>query len=238
MRVQFGIGRSMNSTGTRIPRRTQTPSTLSAIRFGKSSGHLFTAWYVMPIATAASDAVPPNNLMAWIFNMHELNHSSDLNATTVQVETPTLSTMVDYWQRISDALKHANASQKQLQEALGISYQAMKKLEEGKTKSLSAENNARAARFLGVNSHWLATGEDTMLASNTPNQRLFQKAASTTCLTAQEPSAPPLSAWPFLELKPEQYAKLSERQKGIIEGFALALVKETPHTKSNGTRAA
>lgn len=81
----------------------------------------------------------------------------------VRAELSNLSTMVDYWERISEAMGHAGVTPKQLQSSLGISYQAMKKLEDGKTKSLSAENNARAARFLGVNSHWLATGEERML---------------------------------------------------------------------------
>lgn len=71
--------------------------------------------------------------------------------------------MVDYWERLSAALAHAQSSLKQLQENLGVSYQAMKKLEDGKTKSLSAQNSARAAQFLQVDSHWLATGEGKMI---------------------------------------------------------------------------
>ena len=88
--------------------------------------------------------------------------------------------MVDYWERLSAALAHAQSNLKQLQEYLGVSYQAMKKLEDGKTKSLSAQNSAQAAKFLGVDSHWLATGEGEMLITkqapfgNTSNQSPLQ----------------------------------------------------------------
>ena len=36
----------------------------------------------------------------------------------------------------------------------------------GKTKALTSENNARAARFLGVSPDWLATGEGSMRAGD------------------------------------------------------------------------
>lgn len=157
----------------------------------------------------------------------------------VRCETPNLSTMVDYWDRILDALKHAGVTPKQLQENLSISYQAMKKLEEGKTKSFSAENNARAARFLGVNSFWLATGEEAMFeekqTNNTPYAIQDRVQASKACDPVAAYIGP---TWPFITLKPEQYALLSDHQKGIIEGHALEMLKSQNETKNGGTRAA
>lgn len=46
-----------------------------------------------------------------------------------------------------------------LSKSLGVSYQAIKKAENGKTKALTAYNNDIAATFLGVSSRWLATGQ-------------------------------------------------------------------------------
>lgn len=48
---------------------------------------------------------------------------------------------------------------------LGVSYVAVKKVLDGLTRAFTAENNSRAAAFLGVNPDWLATGEGEMLAA-------------------------------------------------------------------------
>lgn len=47
--------------------------------------------------------------------------------------------------------------------AVGISYQAVRKAVKGESNAFTAENNAKAARFLGVRPNWLATGELPML---------------------------------------------------------------------------
>lgn len=73
--------------------------------------------------------------------------------------------MVDYAERLAGAMKHSGASKTTLARAIGISYQAVKKVLDGGSHSLSAENNSKAARFLGVSSHWLATGDGQMLAA-------------------------------------------------------------------------
>lgn len=67
--------------------------------------------------------------------------------------------MVDYSERLKLALRQSGYTIQHLADALGISYQACKKALDGKTKSFSAENNQKAAKFLGVTSEWLATGE-------------------------------------------------------------------------------
>jgi len=44
-----------------------------------------------------------------------------------------------------------------------ISTQAAGQLKHGRSKSLSAENAARAARYLGVSTYWLCTGDGPMI---------------------------------------------------------------------------
>lgn len=52
---------------------------------------------------------------------------------------------------------------------MGISPSAVGQLLSGASKSMNAENCARAARFLGVNAYWLATGEGPMRDSPLPS---------------------------------------------------------------------
>lgn len=115
----------------------------------------------------------------------------------------------------------------------------MKKLEDGKTKSLSAENNARAARFLGVNSFWLATGEETMLEADQASSAAYRSQDHADIHHVGEAVTAYIGqAWPFMHIKPEQYARLSERQKGIIEGCALGMLRDQNEVKSGSARAA
>lgn len=66
---------------------------------------------------------------------------------------------MDYRSRLKTAMKLAQADRRALADALGISVQAVGMVLAGTTKALTAENSAKAARFLGVDAHWLATGE-------------------------------------------------------------------------------
>lgn len=82
---------------------------------------------------------------------------------------PILATMVqpltEYAERLQQAMRRAGrepsdtGSVRWLAEELGVSYQAAKKAVLGSTKMLAADNSAKAAQVLGVNSHWLATGD-------------------------------------------------------------------------------
>lgn len=78
----------------------------------------------------------------------------------------------NYSERLALAMKQGVCSSSALASALGVSYQAIKKVLDGKSNALTAENNAKAARFLKVSSHWLATGEGQMQANEMPNVRL------------------------------------------------------------------
>jgi phage repressor protein C with HTH and peptisase S24 domain len=71
----------------------------------------------------------------------------------------TIATMVDYRERLTDAMRQANVTASGLAAGLGISYQAVKKVLDGTTTAFTAANNAGAARLLKVRSDWLATGQ-------------------------------------------------------------------------------
>lgn len=74
--------------------------------------------------------------------------------------------MTTFAERLADAIDHAKTSRKALAKALkspgsvnGVSEQAIGQLLAGTSKSMSAQNTARAARFLGVDLYWFCTGE-------------------------------------------------------------------------------
>lgn len=67
--------------------------------------------------------------------------------------------MNTYGERLEEALRLAGCERKALCGAVGITLQALGQVISGKTKALTAENSARAAKFLQVDHFWLATGE-------------------------------------------------------------------------------
>jgi transcriptional regulator with XRE-family HTH domain len=71
----------------------------------------------------------------------------------------------DFGKRLQDALDSAGKTRAQLaavlrstDDTMGVSPSAIGQVISGATKALTAENCARAARFLGVSNYWLATG--------------------------------------------------------------------------------
>lgn len=73
------------------------------------------------------------------------------------------ATMVEYSERLKAAMARAQVKTRTLSDAIGMSYQGVKKVIDGKSNAFSAENNSRAAAALGVSPDWLATGEGSML---------------------------------------------------------------------------
>lgn len=74
-----------------------------------------------------------------------------------------------YGERLREALEAAKKSRAELAAVLrspdgrvGISPSAIGQVIKGTSKAFSAENSAHAARFLGVNHYWLATGVGLM----------------------------------------------------------------------------
>ena len=70
--------------------------------------------------------------------------------------------MVEYSERLKAAMARAQIKTRALSDAIGMSYQGVKKVIDGKSNAFSAENNSRAAAALGVSPDWLATGQGQM----------------------------------------------------------------------------
>ncbi|MBX3634026.1 MAG: helix-turn-helix transcriptional regulator [Rubrivivax sp.] len=77
-----------------------------------------------------------------------------------------------FGQRLQTALDTSNRKPAELARvlrspkgSLGVSTSAVAQVINGASRSLTAENCLRAARFLGVSPYWLATGEGAMLES-------------------------------------------------------------------------
>lgn len=96
-----------------------------------------------------------------------LEHSSVNLQSIVQQKFAMVNPMTEYRERLRQAMG-ASVSIAQLACALDVSYQAVKKLLDGKSTSFTAINNTKAARFLGVNPDWLATGTGEMMAQYVP----------------------------------------------------------------------
>lgn len=114
--------------------------------------------------------------------------------------------MVEYRDRLSAAMQAANVSASKLAEGLNTSYQAVKKVIDGKSSAFNAANNALAARLLGVSSDWLALGEGDMNSG---------------VLAAPQPSP-----WPFSTIPEDQVRKLPPSQLNALQGaMALAIAQ-------------
>jgi plasmid maintenance system antidote protein VapI len=82
-----------------------------------------------------------------------------------------------FGQRLVKALVLAKKERKDLAAHLGVSVQSIGQVINGPTVAMTAENAARSARFLGVSTFWLATGEGSPMevraGINATNEALF-----------------------------------------------------------------
>lgn len=114
-----------------------------------------------------------------------MNHGSAYAATMVQSLAPRISTMVEYKDRLQKAMDDAKVSTQKLADHLKVSYQAVKKVLDGRSNSFTAANNDKAAKFLGVSPSWLATGKSPkhphdaglVVAEPTPDARIHALSA-------------------------------------------------------------
>lgn len=98
--------------------------------------------------------------MASVLSMPPLKHASTGSRKHAFRARTTLTFMPTYGQRLSTAMELARVTDRaKLADALEISVQAVGMVLAGKTRALTAENSAKAARFLKVDHYWLATGE-------------------------------------------------------------------------------
>lgn len=124
----------------------------------------------------------------------------------VNRKSATFTTMVEYRDRLSAAMKAASISATQLAEGLDTSYQAVKKVIDGKSSAFNAANNALAARILGVSSDWLALGDATMQRSD----------------AAVSDAAP----WPFSGVSESTIRGLPVDQVKQVEGAILLVLAQ------------
>src|SRR5574337_1879289 len=146
-----------------------------------------------------------------------LNHSSALIATMVPGECAAFAAMAEttYAQRLAAALGvpvekgawDAGARRKALALAaeLRVSRQAVEKFFRDASGSMSAEDNARAARYLRVSAYWLATGDGPMRDA---------------------------LAWPFgADITPDEFARLGPSDvQPAVDVLRAALARCVPPT--------
>jgi transcriptional regulator with XRE-family HTH domain len=147
--------------------------------------------------------------MASALSMHGLNHSSAYVATIVHAPQVSWATMVEttYVERLAIAMG-ANAGERPepaaiqaLADHLHVSYTAVAKYWADKSKTLTAENNSKAAKFLQVDPDWLATGVGEMRSNR---------------------------VWPFgTEVTPEQFFALpAESLRPAVDVLRAAIARE------------
>lgn len=66
--------------------------------------------------------------------------------------------MVSLGERLSAAMNDRNATVSALAKAVGMSYQGIKKIVDGKTKEIDASNCIKISSYLQISSEWLSTG--------------------------------------------------------------------------------
>ncbi len=135
--------------------------------------------------------------------------------------------MVDYKDRLQLAMKRAPALAavpersriQRVADVLGLSYQAVKKVLDGKSKTFSATNNARIADFLAVDPTWLATGHGLMPA------RAPLGPAGDVQMTVRESGPAPLSQAKLTDVFEDWRLHASPLSLEVIDGLSLLAQK-------------
>ena len=129
--------------------------------------------------------------------------------------------MVEYGERLSEAMRVNGLSIRQLADKVGVTYQAIKKVVDGKSTALSAPNHVLAAQALGVSSEWLALGRGSMLLPD-KNDRMLVK--------------PETAQWPFGDFS--RYESLSSTKKAQLAQIVEAFLAGAQEDKSDGKKTA
>ena len=126
--------------------------------------------------------------------------------------------MVEYKDRLHAAMKARSCGTQELADAMGISYQAVRKVLLGMSAAFSAPNNAKAAEYLHVQSDWLAAGIGAM--------------------TVADELQPASGTWPFSPDLLPQVLALDDRERLQLEGaLRLALAQIRPVDRRKQTAA-
>lgn len=107
-----------------------------------------------------------------------IKHAFRPSTSILSRQTRTLVRM-GYKERLAHAIELADSDRQALAVGLGISVQAVSQALVGSTRALTAENTAKAARVLGVDAYWLATGEGE------PRPALMKERAALSLLAVQ-----------------------------------------------------
>lgn len=86
-----------------------------------------------------------------------------------------VSPMKTYAERLQHAMSRCGVTTTKLADALGVSYNAVAKVLKGGSNGFSTQNNFKAAEFLKVDPHWLATGDGSPDAAY---QKMTRKAVN------------------------------------------------------------
>jgi hypothetical protein len=130
--------------------------------------------------------------------------------------------MVDYKSRLLWAMDRAGVDAKHLADAIGVKVQAINKIKAETSKSLSAENNALAAKELGVCPSWLATGSGPRLPIAPPGPQVEIAADRNTVYQVNKPEIRGL--WPFESVTKGQWAKLDQEDRKKLEIQVMAII--------------
>jgi len=122
--------------------------------------------------------------------------------------------MVDLGERLASAMKDRGVSVSQLASAVGVSYQAVKKILDGKTATLKGENLLKISAHLTVNAEWLATGKGPKDPAELGNAKgsgamVIMDTAALVARSNQEP------------LEPNFQRTVSETEWALLQDFAL-----------------
>jgi transcriptional regulator with XRE-family HTH domain len=107
--------------------------------------------------------------------------------------------MDSFKERLTTAMERVKCDRAKLAKELGVSVQAVGAVLLGDSKALSAANTAKAARFLGVDWYWLATGEGQI---------------------------EPATSWPVRRVPVRRFTDLKPEDQAYVEGQIKAAIEE------------
>ena len=134
-----------------------------------------------------------------------------------------MSTLME---RLAIALaKKRGGSQAGLARACSISTASVNNWFSGKTVTMKASTLLPASRYLNVRPEWLESG----------NGPMTEPLATVIEVRESAPAGPP---WPFAQMTPEEWGRLTAQQRGQVEGFAVGLLSAVTPPQLDGNQAA
>lgn len=135
--------------------------------------------------------------------------------------------MVDYGERLKKAMEAEQVTVQALADQLKVTYQAVKKVLDGKTKSFNAPNHEDACQVLNVSGRWLAKGEGPMRIDGERVLIAAEERASYAAL----PKAPPPDEWQAEGQKILASLSAQDRRAAVLQ---LRVFVAQLHTPGNG----